>query len=39
MCIKKIKLSDILVVRKGQYPKMCFGAVILLQLAKKHLET
>jgi len=39
MCIKKIKLSDVLVVRKGQYPKMWFGAVLLPQFAKRHLET
>ena len=39
MCIKQIKLSDNLVIRKDQYPIMCFGAILLLQLAEKHLET
>jgi hypothetical protein len=35
---QKDKASDVLVIRKGQYPIMCIGAILLLQLAEKHLE-
>jgi hypothetical protein len=40
-CIKKINLPDILFDRKGQPPKMCFGAILflLLQFAEKNSET
>ena len=40
-CIKKINLPDILFGRKGQPPKMHFGAILflLLQLTEKDSET